>query len=317
MHLYYRIALRQEPESIVQIGVETKAEHPKAIEQIVQDATACIASLAEPQGDLSLRVAEAKIAASITEKAPTRSRNLIPPTQAYQQIQNLAVRKQATKDKKEKIEINQKIRTIKNRPYTLPEGKKPIKSIVDLKRNLIGQVFSSDKKPDERNLVMIGDKKYINDLFFCFTFSDSYLIRTTATLTTEGIDVLKRYVKNYLMRSHKRSFINPSGRKARRKPRRYFVKKIKSRNTYDIQINGVYTHLNTKGKIEIFTPYNGGGQLVGESGLDEMQSIRLKRYPKFSRTKEWILETDNATNLLIARSVNTLAKAMQGIFQEN
>jgi len=320
MDLYYKVAIRQKPEpEEIEIGaLETKVK--ETIEEPIVVGVAAKPSLTISDEKVASIVTKAKIASSISTKAITVGRNLMAPPQIYEDLKNLTEQKNIATDKRQKTEINREIREIKKKNYVHISKLRSPRTIPDLNNNSIGQVFFSEKKSDEVGIIKIGDAAYINNFFFCFTVSGSnYFLRTTATLTDPGKDELKRYLKRYFKMSHKRKMANSSQRKLKRKPNRFFNQELKRRKAFNINIDGTKVHLNTEGKIEIFSEYNTkqNAPLVGRENLDGQQINRLMAYSRFTRAKKWIYETNNKTNSLIGSSVNTLAQVISEIFPNN
>ncbi len=306
MDLYYRVAIKQEPEKIEPRRLEAKVAGP------VEEPAPVI-----PVERVDSIVRRAKVTQAIKMKQVTVGRKFVAAPGMHKDLKSLTEQKSTTTDKREKIIINKKIKDIRQGQLVKVRKLSSPKEIYDLNNGLIGQIVPSKKEPSGIGIIKIGNTDYISNLFFCFiVLGEGYSLRTTATLTDNGKEKLRSYLKGYFKETHKRKMSRPSQRKLKRKPNRFFNLKVKGNKTFDININEIPVHLNTGGKVEIFTNYNikQNARLVGSEGLDRQQESLLKRYSRFSATKKWIYETNDKTNEFIGSSVNTIAQAISNIF---
>jgi hypothetical protein len=191
------------------------------------------------------------------------------------------------------------------------------RTITDLQGQAIGQVITTEKTDKPGEYIAMGDTTFLGDISFDFTYTRhmGHLIRATAYITDRGIDHLTNYMMAYRMRKagvrgrQKRKHID------RQRVKSNIKKSMKGIKAYNIDVDGIKTHINLDGKIEIFVSYPAiGDKLAGIEGLSANQQIRLSKHTRYAKLKQWIRATDRDTNLFIGRAMTNLAHVVSHIY---
>jgi hypothetical protein len=199
--------------------------------------------------------------------------------------------------RKERAVIHQKLKEIDFGDYFVHNdysngfnGKNPF---YDLNGTLIGTVYPLVEPAGDESRF---DTAIVRNIGLTFERSKAYkeLVRATAFLTGTGISNLRNYLD--------RKFLNRQAEKQRGFDRRI----------YDLDFDGIFVHINLRGKIEIYAEsYCLEGKLVGSSDdLNHKEKSALGSYIRFSTYKKWPRHADNAINAAVAEVFNQLSIAV-------
>ena len=235
----------------------------------------------------------------------------------YREVKELTQLKKQHQDQKTISAINSQIRFHQEKPLSKePLTKK--QNILDLEGNLIGMFYKSHQpyRPKHLNL---GNTNYVLSYSFKVgtTKTGENCLRTTAYLNEKGTEVLQSYIKRQLKIQEKKRKDMKGGR-GKIKNRSSNVKSIiRSRNTFDIVIEGINIHLDQKGKIEIIYEYPELKDILQNGQkLSERQDARSRYFTRYSPVKKWIYSTTQEFNNFTGEKLEELSVVVNEILAE-
>jgi len=224
----------------------------------------------------------------------------MPLPRSLERIRELARQKQEAAPR-ERVEINRLIGQEMERFRYVAEG---YGRVFDLQGNTIGRIHQGDSLYD----FIIGNVQYITGYRFDFIerVGGGVSIRTTAYLNEDG----QKQAEHYIVRSIRNAGTSNYGHKRHRLSRSEAKRKMGYRHSFDVNVTGYNTHINTNGKIEIFTlcPRDLCFELVDGSGP------RFQQYTRYSQFKKWIGETNSDVNTFVGTTFQSLAAVLDEIF---
>lgn len=202
------------------------------------------------------------------------------------------------------------------------------REFADLNGQPIGKVRCSAEPPSQEQIIL-GPTYYLRGASFDFATSvadtdryrrqqrvDAKFIRFTALLTEDGISEAKLFVRSQLRQKLKR--VDQFG-KTRQPPRGLLNDIIEGKLTFDFKVDGLPTHINMRGKVEVFLPLDSGLVRVAQphKGFSTMQNKRFEEFTSKAMLKRWILSTNHEFNDQVESGFRALSHALHRILSLN
>ncbi|MBI4895297.1 MAG: hypothetical protein HY831_02265 [Candidatus Aenigmarchaeota archaeon] len=178
--------------------------------------------------------------------------------------------------------------------------------IVDVRGNPIGTVISED---NPNGNIVIGDCRYVQDANFDInrTKSEVYCIRASVYFSEHGYEFIERFVENLLVR--RCADIRPRGGMDK-----YIEREMRIKNTFDTSINGLDLHISLRGRLQLFSIFDGlENMLVDDEELDDTQIRRFRANTHSATVKKWIYETTPELNSFIGELFKELSSAVTAV----